>query len=82
MTKSQSNYMNAVYNGLYVALTNMLQTRLTLTSKIENQIMNIPEQLYIFPTIIGIALLIIFIIFSLVIEMKSNKIIAETSKIL
>lgn len=74
--------MNAVYNGLYVALTNMLQTRLTLTSKIENQIMNIPEQLYIFPTIIGIALLIIFIIFSLVIEMKSNKIIAETSKIL
>lgn len=75
MTKSQTNYLNAVYNGNYVALENMLITRATLTSSVENQIMDITNQLYIFPTIIGSILLIVFIIFSIIIEIRSNKLI-------
>jgi len=74
LTNVQTNFLEAIFNGLYTTLVQMLEKRLQITDEISDSILPIHKQLFIFPTIFGILLLLTFSLFSIFIENKSQKI--------
>lgn len=70
-TTAQKNYQSAMFNGVWTIMVNIKNGRVQIMDNISNEILPIYKQLFIFPTIGGLLILLVFMISSIYIERKS-----------
>lgn len=72
LTKTQVNFYDAVYNGIYVVLENLNRRKAGFMNEVLGGINRWKTKLYVYPCCAGLLLIIIFIIISTMIEKRAS----------
>lgn len=81
-TPAHLSFVEGIYNGLYVTLPNLLKIRAAHLSRICEELLNYTSMHQLYSSFAGLFFILIFILVSLYIEIRSACILSQTSRLL